>query len=315
MVRLKGKILRYKMERSTAYSTLTQKFKILKDEPLRDHTSFRVGGPADLLSMPIDKNEFSSILRHASDLNIPVTLLGGGTNILVTDNGIRGLVIVTKQLKANIKCVESKHGFIMTVDSGVRLSKVCQFAINQSLTGLEFTAGIPGTIGGAVKMNAGTQSGEMSDIVESIEVIDSKKLEFATFQKDELSFSYRNLDLNHYIVSIRLKLKKGTQDKIEDAFKQNLHKKNATQPVSFASAGCFFKNPKHEKSAGELIEKSGLKGKAINDAMVSEKHANYIINLKNASCKDILALKALIQEKVKEKYNVELETEVRVEGE
>jgi UDP-N-acetylmuramate dehydrogenase len=303
------------MEANTAYIALTQKFKLLRDEPLKNYTSFRVGGPADLLSMPEDKDELLSIIKQASALNIPITLIGSGTNILITDKGIRGLVINTKQLKSNIKCMENEQAFIIKVKSGQRLSRVCQFAINQSLTGLEFAAGIPGTIGGAVKMNAGTQSGDMSDIVESIEVIDRKKLAFITYYKDALCFSYRNLDLKHYIVSIQLRLKKGQQDKIEETFKQNLQKKNASQPVSYASAGCFFKNPKHEKSAGELIEKSGLKGRAINDAMVSEKHANYIVNLKNASCKDILTLKALIQNKVKEKYNVELETEVRIEGE
>ncbi len=303
------------MKVNSAYITLTQKFKLLRDEPLKNYTSFRVGGPADLLSKPEDKNELLSIIKQASVLNIPITFIGGGTNILVTDKGIRGLVIITKQLKSTIKCIENDHSFIIHVDAGQRLSKVCQYAINQSLTGLEFAAGIPGTIGGAVKMNAGTQSGNISDIVESIEVIDKKKLSFITLLKDELCFSYRNLELNHCIVSIQLRLKKGQQNKIEEAFKQNLHKKNATQPVSFASAGCFFKNPKHEKSAGELIEKSGLKGKAVNDAMVSPKHANYIVNLKNASCKDILKLKALIKNKVKENYNIELETEVRVEGE
>ncbi len=303
------------MKANPAHITLTQKFKLLKDESLKSYTSFGVGGPADLLSVPDDRDELLSVIKQASILNIPITLIGAGTNVLITDKGIRGLVIVTKKLKSTIKCIERDQSFIIHVDSGQRLSLVCQFAINQSLTGLEFAAGIPGTIGGAVKMNAGSQSGDMSDIVESIEVIDRKKLKFITYHKEKLRFSYRNLDLKHYIVSIQLQLKKGQQKKIEEAFKQNLRKKNATQPLSFASAGCFFKNPKHEKSAGELIEKSGLKGKAINDAMVSEKHANYIVNLKNASCKDILSLKALIQNKVKEKYNIELETEVRVEGE
>ncbi len=299
-----------------AYSTLTQNFDLLIDEPLKKYTSIKVGGPADLLALPKNKQELKGLFKKASDLHIPITLFGGGTNLLVTDNGIRGLVVITKQLKSKIRIIktESDKEELFTA-AGERLSKVCQIAINHSLSGLEFAAGIPGTIGGSIMMNAGTKSGNMSDIVQSIEVLDPKTLTFKTIDKKDLDFSYRSLNLTDIIVAATLTLNKKPLEKIEDAFKLNLSKKNATQPVSFASAGCFFKNPALGKSAGELIEKSGLKGTRVNDAMVSEKHANFIVNNSNATCEDILLLKQHIQKTVLKKYQIKLQTEVRVEGE
>ncbi|MBU1342346.1 MAG: UDP-N-acetylmuramate dehydrogenase [Proteobacteria bacterium] len=301
---------------NTAYSTLTQKFNLLKNEPLKRYTSFKIGGPADLLALPKDQTELKKLIKQASDLDVPVTLLGGGTNVLITDKGIRGLVIVTRQLNANIHIIETQlNEKIIFVEAGVRLSKVCQFAINHSLTGIEFAAGIPGTVGGAIMMNAGTESGSMSDIVNAIEVLNQKTLAIETIDGKDLDFSYRHLNQPGIIVAAKLTLTPGDQNKIEETFKQNLIQKNATQPVSFASAGCFFKNPVSGKPAGELIEKTGLKGMRINDAMVSRIHANYIINVNAASCEDVLLLKQQIQQAVFEKYHIQLETEVRVQGE
>ena len=301
---------------NTAYSTLTQNFNLLIDEPLKKYTSIKIGGPADLLALPKNKQELKGLLKKASDLNIPITLFGGGTNLLVTDKGIRGLVVITKHLKSKINIIKTEPDKkIIFTDAGERLSKVCQFAINHSFSGLEFAAGIPGTIGGAIMMNAGTKSGDMSDIVQSIDVLDQKTLTFKTIEKKDLDFSYRRLKLTDIIVGATLALKEKPIEKIEDAFKLNLSKKNATQPVSFASAGCFFKNPAQGKSAGELIEKSNLKGARVNDAMVSQKHANFIVNMNNATCEDVLLLKQHIEKTVLKKYQIKLQTEVRVEGE
>ena len=301
---------------NTAYSTLTQNFNLLVDEPLKKYTSFKVGGPADLLALPKNKQELKSLLKQASYLNIPVTLFGGGTNLLITDKGIRGLVIVTRLLQSKIHIIETNfHDNTICVEAGVRLSKVCQFAINHSLSGLEFAAGIPGTVGGAIIMNAGTPSKDMSDIVKSIDILDQNTLDVKTIERKDLNFSYRKLNQSGFIVETKLTLNQGIQKKIEETFKLNLSKKNATQPVSFANAGCFFKNPIMGKSAGELIERTGLKGVRINDAMVSPKHANFIVNINNATCEDILLLKQQIQEAVYKKYQIILKTEVRVEGE
>lgn len=301
---------------NSPYSTLAKQYDLLFDEPLKKYTSINIGGPADLLALPKDKQELKSLLNDVQDLNLPITLIGGGSNLLVSDKGIRGLAIVTKDLKSQIRVIEKDPlGKTIHVEAGERLSKVCQFAINQSLSGLEFAAGIPGSLGGAIAMNAGTSSGDMSGIIKSIEVINRETLIFETKEKTSLEFSYRNLRDPGIIVAAKIILKNADQKIIEETFKQNLLQKNATQPVSYASAGCFFKNPEKGKSAGELIEKSGLKGVSVNDAMVSKIHANYIVNLKNATCKDILSLKQQIQEVVFKKYNIKLETEVRMEGE
>ena len=298
------------------YSILAQEFDLLVDEPLKNHTSFKIGGTADLLALPEDKIQLKNLYKKAWQLDIPITLFGGGTNLLISDRGIRGLVIITKQLKSKIKLIETDSDIkTIIADSGERLSKICRFAINNTLTGLEFAAGIPGTIGGAIIMNAGTKSGEMSTIIKSIEVLNFNTLEIETIEKNFLNFSYRHLNLSGIIVSAAITLKKGNQEHIEQIFKHNLNSKNSTQPLSFASAGCFFKNPAVGKSAGELIDKAGLKGMSVNDAAVSEKHGNFIINKRNATCQDILLLKQKIQKIVFEKFRIKLETEVRIEGE
>jgi UDP-N-acetylmuramate dehydrogenase len=307
---------------------LLQDFNLLIDEPMRNYTSFKIGGPADLLALPEDKMELKNLIMRAWELEIPVTLVGGGTNLLVRDRGIRGLVIITKQLRSKIAIQDTNpdtnsdtnsntnsNTKTIIVDAGERLSKVCQFAINNNLSGLEFAAGIPGTIGGAIKMNAGTKSGDMSTIIKSIEVLDENTFEINKIDNRLLDFSYRHLDLSQIIVSATLTLKKEKQKKIEDNFIYNLIKRNANQPVSEASPGCFFKNPPIGKSAGELIEKSGLKGVKVNDAMISEKHANFIVNRGNASCEDVLSLKQQIQKRVFDKFNIQLENEVKIEGE
>jgi len=298
------------------YSILAQEFNVLVDEPMEHYTSFKIGGTADLVALPENKFELKDLLKRAWELDIPVTLFGRGTNLLITDRGIRGLVVITKQLKSKIQIIEKERDTTtIFADAGERLSKICQFAINNTLSGLEFAAGIPGTIGGAIMMNAGTKSGEISIIIKSIEVLNQDTFEMKTIGADLLNFSYRYLNLSGIIVSAAITLKKGNQEQIEQIFKHNLNRKNASQPVSFASAGCFFKNPVKGRSAGELIDRAGLKGMSVNDAAVSEKHGNFIVNRGNANCEDVLLLKQKIQKKVFEKFNIKLETEVRIEGE
>lgn len=304
-----------KTEYST-YSTLAQQFNLLRDEPMKKYTSFKVGGPADLLALPKNTIELKHLLKQASGLDIPVTLFGGGTNILISDKGIRGLVVITRHLTSELSVIETGPGKkIILVSAGERLSRVCRFATEHSLSGLEWAAGIPGTVGGAIMMNAGTKKGEMSDLVLSIDVLNQKTLMDETIERKNLYFSYRQLIQPGIIVGARLKVKKGDKDKIDQTFQQILAQRKLTQPSSSASAGCFFKNPDQGITAGELIEKSGLKGVRVNDAMVSEIHANFIVNLGNARCEDILSLKQLIERTVFNKYQINLKTEVRMEGE
>lgn len=300
----------------TAYARLIKNFDLKTDAALKAYTSFKVGGPADLLSIPESRAELEQLLKAAADLDIPVTFFGGGTNLLITDKGIRGLVIIIRQLKSDIriKKTDSDH-HLLTVETGQHLSSLCRFALDNSLTGLEFAAGIPGTVGGAIAMNAGTVKGQMSDVIESITVWNPQTQKFVARKRDTLAFSYRNLDISDIIIEADFQLKKGDKKHIEALFNQTLANKKNSQPVSQKSAGCFFKNPKTGMPAGELIEKSGLKGTRINDAMVSEHHANYIVNLNNATSCDILALKQLVQKTVFEKFHINLETEVRIEGE
>lgn len=295
---------------------MAQEFRLLINEPLKSYTSFRVGGPADLLALPQTIGELKGLLGYASEHEIPVTLLGGGTNVLISDKGVRGLVIITTHLKSGIRITDSnpEKSFVFA-EAGERLSTACRFATDHSLSGLEFAAGIPGTLGGAIAMNAGTKSKDMAGIVADLTVLDPKTSAIQTIERKDLDFSYRRLEISGIIVAASLGLTPANQAKIEQTVKQNLLLKKTTQPVSAASAGCFFKNPAKGMPAGELIEKSGLKGMRINDAMVSEIHANYLVNIGNATCEDILSLKTHIEDTVFNTFKIKLETEVRVEGE
>ncbi len=307
-------------KQAQTYSALASRFNLLTDEPLKRHTSFRIGGPADLFAQPETVNQLKQLVDAARKLNIPITLFGGGTNLLVSDKGIRGLVITTKQLKSGITILEKQDENgqgpeRIQADAGELLSGVCRFAADQSLSGLEFAAGIPGTLGGAVFMNAGGSTGTMADIVESVQLLKPDTLEIRSINKDAIGFSYRSSGLSGILLQIILRLERGDKDKIKAANTQNLKHKKQTQPVGAASAGCFFKNPDQGKPAGQLIEEAGLKGMRINDAQVSDIHANYIVNLGNATCRDILDLKQKVEKIVMDKFHIKLETEVRVEGE
>ena len=309
---------KYKTLRATLGQESQAALGLLSQEPLSKYTSFRVGGPADFLAAPRDRQELVAILNAARQESIPVTLLGGGTNTLVSDKGIKGLVIVLKELKS-VPCVfdtGSKDIKTIHADAGERLSTVCQFAMDQNLAGLEFAAGIPGTLGGAIIMNAGTASWEISQAVAALEIIDIKTLTFKTIKRKDLAFSYRQLAaVDVLIVGAHLSLTPADPAGIKKRFDQTLKAKKNTQPISLASAGCFFKNPSSHAPAGKLIEDAGLKGKKINGAKVSTLHANFIVNTGNARCEDIIALKNLVQKTVFEKYHIKLETEVKVTGE
>lgn len=301
----------------TAYQLLEDKFDfILSDEPMRRHTSFKIGGPADLFALPVDTARLKSLIKEAAMLNIPVSVFGSGTNLLVSDKGIRGLVIFTRSIRSGIRIIESHPDrVIVTADTGERLAGLCRFANEKGLSGIEFAAGIPGTIGGALAMNAGTPHGQISDIVRCLELLDPCTFDTRIKDRPSLDFGYRRLDTDMIILSAHFAFTPAVSQDVQGTYTRYLEKKQQTQPISTASAGCFFKNPENAPPAGKLIEDAGLKGKTINSAMVSDLHANYIVNTGDATCKDVMLLQELIQEQIFAKYGINLETEVRVEGE
>lgn len=284
------------------------------------YTSFRVGGPADLLVQPHTVDQVTALIKAAHNAQLPITIIGGGTNVLVSDQGIRGLVVILTRLRQNIEQTtggDRPDPVYLTALAGESLHRLCRYAADAGLSGLEWAAGIPGTVGGAVMMNAGAFGSDMSRVVTEIEVLDLATLETRVLPADCLSqqFSYRKLTLDNSIVlKVRLGLIRADAETIKEEFKRNLKTKQSTQPVSQASAGCFFKNPPGGKPAGFLIEQAGMKRAQYNGAMVSDLHANFIVNHGNASASDILNLAGQVRKRVYEKFGINLKEEVKTIG-
>lgn len=280
------------------------------DEPMRKHTYFKVGGPADILVLPETIEQVIGLLKLCISKEIPHHIIGNGSNLLVKDGGIRGVVIKLCSLN-QIEVEEDK----ITAMCGVLLSEVSKSALQNSLTGFEFACGIPGTIGGAVTMNAGAYGGEMVDVIETALVLD-EQCNLKILTNEELELGYRTsavMKYNYIVLKVTIKLKQGEYEEINGRIKELTAKREEKQPLEYPSAGSTFKRPVGF-FAGKLIQDSGLKGKSLGGAAVSEKHSGFIINKNNASAKDILDLINLVQNTVKEKFGVELHTEVRIIG-
>ncbi|MBF0229965.1 MAG: UDP-N-acetylmuramate dehydrogenase [Desulfamplus sp.] len=314
--------------------------KIEKNVPMRKHTSFKVGGVADYFAKPSSLEEFMLLIKkfggekltHGTLSNLdekkslyenrmPFTIIGGGTNLLVRDNGIRGLVISLGYMKNEIQIedINSKQVKV-SASAGTNLSTLCRKTIKLGLEDLSFAAGIPGTVGGAVMMNAGTGLGTISDYLTSIDILDRDN-NIKTLDKSELIFSHRKLEFKNFpikpiILRASFLLTKGSREKVENSWRTLIEKRRASQPHGFPSAGCFFKNPDiGDLSAGQLIDMSGLKKKRVGDAMVSDKHANFILNLGNATASEIITLKDIVKESVFQKFGIMLSEEVIIQGE
>ena len=280
---------------------------IFVNEPLKNHTTFKVGGPADILVTPTSKEQLIECLK----LNVPKFVIGNGSNLIVKDKGIRGLVIKTTKLN-NI----TLNGDIIEAEAGAYLGKVAIFARENSLTGFEFASGIPGTVGGGVSMNAGAYGGEMKDVVVETTycdlegntyIIDNEAHEFG---KRKSFFTGKDF----VVLSTKIKLSEGNKEEIANKMEELRVARNTKQPVTMPSAGSVFKRPEGY-FAGKLIEDSGLKGYTIGGAQVSTLHAGFIVNVGDATAKDILDLIKHIQEVVMKDYGVVLETEVKMVGE
>ncbi|WP_020588781.1 UDP-N-acetylmuramate dehydrogenase [Desulfobacter curvatus] len=287
------------------------------------YTSFRVGGPADLLVLPSTVDQVIALIKTAQKAALPVTIIGGGTNVLISDKGIRGLVVVLTRLKQKIEQTtpststdgHASNSVHLTALAGERLGSLCRYAADAGLAGLAWAAGIPGTVGGAVMMNAGAFGSDMSRVVTEIEVLDLANLETRVLAADSLQFSYRKLVLeNSIVLKVRLELTRTDTQTVKEEFYRNLKTKQSTQPVSQASAGCFFQNPPGDKPAGFLIEQAGMKSARCNGAMVSDLHANFIVNHGNACASDILNLACQVKKSVYEKFGINLKEEVKTIG-
>ena len=279
---------------------------------LAPYTTFKVGGPADLFVCPKNLVELLDVIALCKEADTPYFLLGAGSNLLVSDKGVRGVVI---KLGDGFDYAHAKGNTILA-GAGVSLAKLSAEAKNASLTGLEFASGIPGTLGGAIYMNAGAYGGEMKDVVDEVSFIDDDGT-VKTITGNECDFGYRKSIFsggNKIIISVKMTLSSGDKDKISETMRELNAKRKEKQPLEFASAGSTFKRPEGY-FAGALIEEAGLKGTSVNDAEVSEKHAGFVINKGNATAKDLKELIALVQDKVFEKSGVKLETEVKFVGE
>jgi UDP-N-acetylmuramate dehydrogenase len=282
------------------------------DEPMRLHTTFKIGGPADILVSPREEEELGCIVKTCIRESVPVFLMGNGSNLLVSDKGIRGVVV---KLYDNFNKYEVRDDTI-TAQSGILLSRVSKIAWEYELTGLEFAEGIPGTLGGAVVMNAGAYTGEMKDVVVRTEYMDALG-NIKVLVGEEHRFGYRSSFLQEeggIVLKSEMKLKKGDAGAIQGAMNDYRAQRKQKQPLELPSAGSVFRRPPGYY-VGPLIEGCLLKGYMLGGAQVSEKHCGFIVNRKNATAEDVKKLIQHIQKCVKEKYGVDLETEIRMVGE
>lgn len=286
--------------------------RILLDEPMSEHTTFAVGGPADVLILPESVKEMSLAIRAARRLDLPVTVLGGGSNVLVRDGGIRGVVIQLNTMKKVLACHDRK----IMASAGFMLKDVCQFAQENSLTGIEFACGIPGTLGGAVFMNAGAYDGEMSHVVSRVRTVNSTG-GVQMYDAPNLGFSYRQSRFQksqEFVVEVELTLRSGDPKEIQARMDDLMNRRRSKQPLEMHSAGSTFKRPPGYY-AGTLIDQTGLKGLSCGDAQVSMKHAGFVVNTGHASARDVLNVIHEVQKRVEKAHGVHLEPEVRIIGE
>lgn len=285
---------------------------LLPAEPMTKHTSFHIGGPAELMAQPQSEAELQSLLLKAAEAAVPVTLVGNGSNLLVRDKGIRGLVIKLGSMLRDIKV----SGNVLTFGSGVSLAQASKKAAELGLSGMEFAVGIPGSIGGAVYMNAGAYDGEMSKVVKSVRVMDAAG-EVSELSASELDFGYRHSALQgsgKIVTSVTVELVAGDKQAIAEKMADFSNRRITKQPLELPSAGSMFKRPPGY-FAGTLIDQTGLKGYTVGGAQVSTKHAGFVVNIGGATAADVLQLISDVQAKVFAAHGVHLEPEVLVLGE
>ncbi len=285
---------------------------VLLDKPMKNYTTIKTGGLADIIVTPQSIIEIQSIIKICKENHVPYFIMGRGSNLLVSDKGMRCVVVKLGDKFAKITI----DGNDVIAQAGVSLAELSEKIMEKSLKGFEFAGGIPGTLGGATAMNAGAYGGEMKDIIKSVKVLNTEG-EIIDLSSEELGFGYRTsiIQVENYIVlEVKMKFEKGNYEEIAETTRDLMETRNAKQPLDLPSCGSVFKRPAGH-FAGKLIEDSGLKGKKIGGAKVSELHCGFIVNIDNATTNDVLDLIELIQKTVKSKFGIQLETEVKIIGE
>lgn len=288
------------------------KIKFSRNESLKNHTNIKIGGDADLMVFPISVGETVRCLKYFHKNGIKYYVVGNGTNLLCSDTGYRGVII---KLGGNL-CGYKVSGNTIYAESGLsmfRFNKICR---ENGLSGLEFSYGIPGSVGGAVSMNAGSYGGTVSDRLKSVKVFDTDRIR--TIKKKDMDFSYRHskvFEKGYVVLGATFEFERADNSKIEEAQNQYLDRRKNSQPYADASAGSVFKRIDGTIPVSKMIDDLGLKGKNINGAQISEIHAGFIVNKRQATCQDVLKLVKYIQEEIKKNYNVDIELEIKVLGE
>jgi UDP-N-acetylmuramate dehydrogenase len=285
------------------------------EEPLCNHTSMGVGGPGDVLAFPNSLEETGQLISFLTQCGIPAFPVGNWTNIIVRDGGYRGIVVSLKKMRT-VRLLENLAGGPgVYAHGGANLSDLVSLSVEEGLMGLEFCAGIPGSVGGAVKMNAGAYGREMKDVIYSVLLMD-RSGSVREYDREHLTFCYRRLAIpeGSVILAATYRLSAGNKVNIKEKIKEIMAKRREKHPLEYKSAGSIFKNPK-EKPAGQIIEELGLKGIQVGGAKISEKHGNFIVNVGNAKAKDITTLIKMIQEIVLAQRGIYLEPEVMIVGE
>ncbi len=283
---------------------------IMTDEPLKNHCSFRIGGNAELLVIPKNEKALCKILKYADERAIRCRILGNGSNVLISDEGLSGITI--KLMNGLTDLIYLGNGLI-ACGAGVSLTKLCNFALSHSLTGLEFAYGIPGTVGGAVYMNAGAYGGEIRQVLSAVRSVDTKGIPEETDVND-LHFNYRDTSFmknGRIITAAYFRLNEGDKEEISAKMEELMQKRKNSQPLDFPSAGSTFKRPP-EGYAAQHIDECGLKGRNVGGARVSTKHAGFVINTGDATCCDVLDLMEIIKNEVFRQHGVMLEAEVEI---
>ena len=291
---------------------MIDKEKILFDEPMKKHTTFRIGGPADYFIVPTEIEEIRAVVSLCEEMGMPYYVIGNGSNLLVADKGFRGVILQIYKAMNQVKI----EGNVITAQAGASLAQIAKEALEHALTGFEFAAGIPGTLGGAVRMNAGAYGGEIKDILTKATVL-TKEGEVVELSKEELEFGYRTSIIERtgqIVLKAEIELSPGKREEIKAVMDDLRKKRVSKQPLEFPSAGSTFKRPEGY-FAGKLIQDAGLKGFRIGGAQVSEKHSGFVINTGNATAADVMELMRQINEKVTARFGVSLEPEVRRIGE